>query len=114
MINVSEALNEAADLLERDGWIQGRAHKNGGHCVIGAIGIVTGYHLRQPHKDTFNSHAYSLEEEHRADMDLVCREFAARIGKFGGVNIPLWNDDPLRTAEEVVKTVRAAAAEGAA
>jgi hypothetical protein len=112
--DIARTLEAAADVLERDGWVQRVAHHpDGGHCVLGAIALVTGYH-RSLGSVSGKLPMVACCEENEGAMHEAAREFAEFIGHDGTANIPLWNDDPLRTPEEVVKTVRAAAAEAAA
>jgi hypothetical protein len=55
---------------------------------------------------------YRHDEAKEQALDEACREFADWLsGSADPVNIPMWNDQAHRTGEEVVKTLRAAAAE---
>jgi hypothetical protein len=112
--DIARTLEAAADVLERDGWVQRVAHHpDGGHCVLGAIALVTGYH-RNLGSVSGKLPMFANCEEKEGAMGEAAREFAHYISQDGIGNVPMWNDDPLRTPEEVVKTVRAAAAEAAA
>lgn len=84
----ADVLDAAADLLESDGWIQGEEQTEHGRCVVGAL-------------------VGSVGEE--ASLRTFCAAhdlLAVRVGP-----VPLWNDEPERTADEVIETLRKVAAE---
>ena len=98
--SVSQILNEAADLIERTGWCQGHyaltsdgksvGAKDVGaacFCCIGAIKAVS---------PTF--------KDSRDAADVM-------VAKVGMIHV--WNDQPGRTAEEVLESLRDAAKEAA-
>jgi hypothetical protein len=81
------ALLNAADLLETEGWCQGRFfHASGARCALGAL-------------------VHSTISQREVRGTVVSRLY--RIT--GGIDITLWNDAAERTADEVVAALRAAA-----
>lgn len=85
MSAVADVLDGAADLIERDGWVQGVNHlPTGEHCMNDAIEKVAGKALYWPAK----------------------RYVEAVVG-FSAT--AAWNDVPGRTKAEVVSALRAAA-----
>jgi hypothetical protein len=85
---VADVLDDAADLLEREGWIQGdlwRRDSYGGRCALGAICD--------------------------AALDNRNVRVAAARAVLGGSSTYLvdWNDTPGRTKQEVLDAFRAAA-----
>lgn len=86
----SDILNEAADLIEKFGWIQGNyGAEECGYCALGAI-------LAVDFDDDYSIHSFNnyIQDNH-PDMNLGAVE---------------WNDTPGRTKEEVISTLRKAAA----
>jgi hypothetical protein len=82
---VAADLRAAADVLRRDGWMQGDVINQAGHsCALGALAVV------------------SEDREHAA--------YRAFRDYLGGP-IGSWNDKPGRTADEVIAALEAAAAE---
>lgn len=103
-METSEVLNNAADLIERDGWTQG----NEGmlvarvpHCLEGAIAAASGL------KSWVESHRGPLYRNHDVK---VCPAGKA-LGEYLGSDMPAWawNDQRHRTAIEVVALLRAVA-----
>ncbi len=87
-MTAAEVARKAADLLERDGWCQGRLVGNkGDHCILGALDAV------DPSED-----ARFL----KATSDFILRVKGA---------VTLWNDAPERTANEVIALLRQVATE---
>lgn len=122
----------AADLLERDGWTQGVYHRpDGCHCALGAIGLATGYQKLGFDGDPEEDPADYFEEDEapyyhvpyagpERDADAHQR-WAEASGRFEAASralrnavgvqlVPEWNDEPERTADEVIATLRATAA----
>ncbi|MGC0365060.1 hypothetical protein ABH922_003044 [Rhodococcus sp. 27YEA15] len=97
MTDVSTILNTAADILEQDGWTQGKAvdRITGCRCAIGAINEAAGLTLAGP----------ASTESITVWRDAV---FAVRR-KIGYSSVPAWNDAEGRTAIEVIAALRAAA-----
>jgi hypothetical protein len=88
---VADVLDDAADLLERGGWIRGALEDRGAHCALGALVVV------------------DLENQHRY---LARAALAKQVGlnpDRAGNWLANWNDDPLRTRQEVLDAFRAAA-----
>lgn len=90
MTDVSEVLETAADIIEKEGWIQnGFGHSRLGYCAVGAIARAEG----------FDFPTFAFEEP---------SEKALR--SYLGVEwVPSWNDDPARTKQEVLDALRGAA-----
>jgi hypothetical protein len=99
---VAADLRAAADVLERDGWTQGTYSRTDGcHCVAGAVYAA----ICCP--DPCEA---SDAEYHRVDEALtgLARFLGRSTLAVEGVAIA-WNDDPERTAAEVIAALRAAA-----
>lgn len=104
-MKTSEVLDKAADVIERNGWFQGgfidlSAEKPKGEepcCVLGALSIAE-------HGDPMKSGSGRVEAVliDRLDLDVDEADEDYPLG--------YWNDEPGRTAEEVVRELRAAAA----
>jgi ATP:corrinoid adenosyltransferase len=89
---VAQKLREAADLLATDGWVQGVPEDDQGrHCAAGAIEAVTG-------DGTGKNFA-------------VSGTAMVAVADHLGIRITDWNDQPGRTAEEVIAVLRETAAE---
>jgi hypothetical protein len=84
---VADVLDDAADLLERDGWVQGHLHNQDGYCMEGALAQVCP-----------STHLYGLFWEAMAVLSLHLYSVVDR-----------WNDDPFRTKQQVLDAFRAAA-----
>lgn len=99
-------LRNAADVIERDGWHQGAyfqpedGNGSGGCrvCASGAINTAVHGFAWPPIFDT--------SERERADAAWYAASTFAD-GPWG--SIVLWNDEPGRTAEEVIAALRGAA-----
>jgi hypothetical protein len=85
---VADVLDDAADLLERNGWAPGIG--DGGHCALGAL-----YHVAGP--------------SHRRENQLAVDALVAALGLERGYAVAVWNDDPGRTKQQVLDAFRAAA-----
>lgn len=104
MSRTAEALTRAADVLEAEGWIQGRTHGPLGHCAVGALALVTGQDRRVDNRWVLDvTSPVVFHDAVRALEDIIT------IPGDPPACVPAWNDDPLRTGDEVVKTMRAAA-----
>jgi hypothetical protein len=85
---IADVLDDAADLLERAGWIQGKTgDPDGARCALGAIAGVTAY----------------------PDSSEIFVRSALRIEEAVGGSLALWNDAPERTKQQVLDTFRLAA-----
>ena len=87
----SEILTDAADLIERDGWRQGRGSQ--GQCATSAI-----WEANRTEGIPKTAQAHAETEALSALRDVINRHA-----------IPKWNDGPGRTKEEVVSALREAA-----
>lgn len=91
MNRIQRALIVAAEILETEGWTQGTSRDAEGHfCAIGAIDEAV---VRNFHAD------WTLQSD-------AAQRFRKHLNISG---IARWNDDPDRTADEVVTELRAAA-----
>lgn len=82
----------AADVLEREGWIQGNTHRPDGHCAIGALECAA----------RRESEGLSLADRSDAVVGV-----AQLISDMLGVRtLPRYNDAPARTADEVITALR--------
>ena len=96
MSAVANVLNGAADLIERDGWCQGRyLGPNGEHCVTDALLQAAG---TQP-GDSGAPGALVLYSDASLRLVAVVRDD----------RLSVWNDEFGRTQAEVVAALRAAA-----
>src|SRR5690242_9508575 len=91
---VKQIAAEAADLLESEGWGQGHLQcEDGSYCLFGAL-------IHSATNQTENFGAWGNEVDAAA---------WAAIPE-GAVDPVAWNDDPERTAQEVIDALRAVAA----
>jgi hypothetical protein len=94
---VADVLNAAADLIERDGWVQGRYQGPcGEHCMTDAL--IAACQVKE-----------EKGEEASAWWRLYGRAADALETGLGTRALPGWNDAPGRTQAEVVAALRAAA-----
>lgn len=82
---------KAKELIETVGWVQGRYEQfiNGecvGYCLSGALGTAA-----------MGSYTNTLCAARLEVQSLV------------GIDIPIWNDDPARTKEDVIRVLTEAA-----
>lgn len=107
-------LRSAADLILRDGWAQGIYHdEHGGHCAEGALAVV-GQHaarsnrlVEDPAWGPLANGFMSLELSSPAGIRRLVAEdeLSASLRR----PVSLWNDDPGRTALQVVAAMRSCA-----
>jgi hypothetical protein len=104
-MNTSDTLNRAADLIEERGWSQGNgwilssAPTDATLCLEGGIQAATG------RMGIHHCPAY------KAVVDYLNTTRPADINPTLGYVIPWsWNDQPTRTASEVIEVLRACAA----
>ncbi len=87
-MTAAEVARKAADLLERDGWCQGKFRNSGAHCVVAALTAV--------------------DDWSAPEQAAVRRRLRVHAGTEWLVN---WNDAPERTADEVIALLRQVATE---
>lgn len=95
-----DVLELAASILEREGWIQGYAHRDGRYCAWGAITVAAGgrydsvddFRLLEAPSEGLVQHAAILLETYLNDREIAT-----------------WNDESGRTKQEVVDALRLAA-----
>lgn len=98
---VAADLRAAADVLERDGWTQGRlGTADGPKCAVGSI-----YFVATDCRD-MGDESYVKAETDRAEE--AGRALSRQIGVPRDL-VPEWNDAGNRTAAEVIAALRAAA-----
>jgi hypothetical protein len=90
---VADVLDDAADLLERDGWIQGHETGPGGVCAMTAIAAASVDHIM-----VGRSIAAATEDA-----------LMGAVPGWENASVPAWNDDPGRTKQQVLDAFRAAA-----
>jgi hypothetical protein len=96
MEDVKVILGEAADLIEKHGWVRCvYGNPEVGFCAAGAIwyaitGVPRGQLVRGPANDTF-----------MAALELL---------PCGSGGVAAWNDNPRTTKDDVIRTLREAAA----
>ncbi len=109
MKKTSELLWEAKDYLEAHGWVQGKLQKGESVCAMGAVNAVC---IGMVHPQGQDWLAELDEENVSLRRDRVYSALMARINegyewkwKYGddGTQVANWNDDPGRTAEEVLE-----------
>ncbi len=94
VVTAAEVARKAADLLERDGWCQGRLYSDDGErCLLGVLIAVEQY-LDTPDE---------VDEIDAVDEAIGCRVGTPFLAK--------WNDAPERTADEVIALLREVANE---
>lgn len=104
MSTIYETLNTAADLLQKDGWIQEDYITSNGRCTLGAIyQMDDDARVGEAMRDPDGILAEGFLSKYLTDAGVVAPPF------FIGSHIPSWNDDPGRTEAEVIETLRAAA-----
>jgi|SRR5882757_3992906 len=86
----------AADILEREGWIQHKAISNHGHCMAAAL-------WKAGSGGDTTKHALSPKEE---EVYMMARE--KLLATIGG-SIIIWNDHSGRTKKQVVAKLKEAA-----
>lgn len=97
-----ETLFRAAEILEDRGWCQGLlTNDRGEHCAVGALCVALEQQMRCNYGDLVRSGPLNI--------------FAAYLPpgsddrETGVVKITRWNDNPERTAQEVITALRRAA-----
>src|SRR4051812_17319567 len=93
-----EVLREAADYIGEHGWTQGSYRDyDGGVCALGAIASVTGSVVLDCNGDLAALYASDL-----GDQAVKILKASLSPGKKWPRSVPNWNDDPGRTAEDVI------------
>lgn len=91
---VVDVLNDAADLLELYGWCRGRTEDSRGRrCALGALGACAGLNIPLFQAGNYALASYLVTEGGKGGS---AREFS----------VVDWNDDPYRTANDVVTALR--------
>jgi hypothetical protein len=81
---VADVLDDAADLLEREGWVQGHLQNQDGYCMEGALARVCP-----------QTHTYGLFWDAMAVLSLHLYSV-----------VDQWNDAPGRTKQQVLDELR--------
>lgn len=92
---IADVIDSAADVLDEVGWIQYHLVSPDGLCIVGGLCHATNVAL-----------ALDVPEP---VMEAVERELFVHRGETWWADLPGWNDDPGRTADEVKDLLRAAA-----
>jgi hypothetical protein len=92
-MTTNELLNDAADYIETYGWVQHQSGKAGGPaCAISSLHFCC---------------------NNWSDADLAVEKLYRHLGNmdqgYSYISISSWNDNSLRTKEEVIAALRAAA-----
>lgn len=104
---LADVIDEAANLLETDGWIQGTFSNAQGRCAVGGIRTAAGLHLIKAYGIT----PFGGAPSHREAWLLAVREAQAKVIDLMGLDLQVdtWNDTKGRTADEVIALLRDAA-----
>jgi hypothetical protein len=89
---IADVLDDAADLLERDGWIKNDLRSPLGRCSMGVL-LESAAHVQ-----------YRL-----AARDALAEQLGIEPGTRGRVWLADWNDAPERTKQQVLDAFRLAA-----
>lgn len=105
----ADVLEEAAGLLEAEGWVRGSLYndpalhddENSGYCALGAI------------KEVVGTLGGKLVTDSQIKLERITADTLEMyvMKKYPGSNIPDWNDDPGRTSFEVIDTLKTVAKE---
>lgn len=99
-------LELAADILMKGGWCQGEYEERGRHCAVGAISAAVVL--------TSNDDEWAPNVEDRVHSRfanyLATTENYELADDHAGDQVIYWNDAPGRTAEEVIRRMKEAAA----
>jgi hypothetical protein len=107
----ADILEAAADELQTNGWIKKRLKDvNGRHCAIGAMQKVVGYEEAwRQHIESWRPAETTREPLVEASRRYMLAEavLAHHLSQEGlTVSVGGWNDQPERTAEEVIDVMR--------
>lgn len=100
--NATDVLHRAAEVIERDGWIQRCTMTDDGVCAYGGLIRAT--------KELLGLPAHTKQRTWPAEAERVYNEAADRLRLH--INYPFlsdWNDKPERTQGQVVAAMRQAA-----
>lgn len=111
-------LTRAADIIDTRGWYQnGFISERGEVCMVAAMRLSAAEHVELPTIETRRAclgaksvWPESVRDELKGVFDKAVQQVARKIN---GAILDEWNDQPGRTAKEVVGTLRAAAEAGA-
>lgn len=88
----AEVFRKAAEVLEQDGWVQGKMHTPDGHCLIGALEMAL----------WGRAFDWTIDVEQRGDMSRLAALFGTFLDRSSVIK---WNDAEGRTKEDVVKAL---------
>ena len=102
-MTVAKALSLAADLLAAEGWCQRtRMDGQGRRCFRGALRKVV-FGTEWPHCREISDNPAAMILSLAAEDAVIHRVYGRHAQ---GVNVVSWNDNPWRTAGEVIGTIR--------
>lgn len=104
---LADVIDEAANILETEGWIQGTfSKKDVGRCAVGALNLAVELHLAR-----YAVVAFGGDPSHRRSWANARTEAQAKIQDVMGLDemLPAWNDKKGRTAADVIALLRDAA-----
>lgn len=112
-----QLLTRAADIIEVRGWYQnGFISERGEVCMVAAMRMSAAEHIELPTIETRRvclgakgAWPESVRDELKGVFDQAVQQVARKIND---AILDEWNDDPGRTADEVVGALRAAAEGG--
>ncbi len=115
-LRTSEVLNLAADLIEERGWatgVESWAQSGQGLCIEGGVIAAAGLNPAEAIGHIHTCPAYRAVMEHIGEANIV---LPPDVDREYGLRLWMWNDevnpetgDYLRTAAEVIATLRAVA-----
>lgn len=110
----ADILDAAADLIETDGWIQGKGEYRGRRCLINAIGEaarrIVGDIDAYPMSlriDLMNSTYAAVHDELGLTAQPKFRALGAEV--YAAPDLVAWNDHDGRRAYDVIETLRQSA-----
>lgn len=107
-----DIINRAREILERDGWCQGSAHKDDGtHCTMGALSIAADELQADPAVTTLEGQWCPVRgsELYMEAARLVSGQLGEGYPKGAGSGaVPVWNDLDTTTLEDVMLVLKKA------
>lgn len=103
---VAQVLQDAAEVLERDGWDQGEYVTANGYCALGALGKATD-ELKPSAFTGKLVFAGAMSDNPAASAATLA--FLESMGWCDHDEVPDWNDAPGRTKQEVIDAFHLAA-----